>query len=129
LAAVQRLDPREKFSFRLQRDGRYVAGVGREGITTPSECITGRYLKDIKRLKAASCNSFVRIRASNSKRSQVHLAIFVTHAELIEMHTINAGLQDPLRIPLMSATHSGRCRPLIPEHAGRGGEAVWVLSR
>ena len=34
-----------------------------------------------------------------------------------------------VRIPLMSATDSDPCRPSIPEHAGRGGEAVWVLSR
>ena len=29
-----------------------------------------------------------------------------------------------VRIPLMSATDSGPCRPPIPAHAGRGGEAV-----
>ena len=34
-----------------------------------------------------------------------------------------------MRIPLMSATDSDPCRPSIPAHAGRGGEAVWVLSR
>ena len=34
-----------------------------------------------------------------------------------------------LRIPLMPATHSGPSRPPIPVHAGRGGEAVWILSR